>query len=191
MWYIDIAFVYLKWVSAMWCIGILLFLTDALCWRYLKQKKSLEHLSKQSMDDIRYWCMWDFLSLPKWSSIQVSKFKIFTVFNILLATEEVYILWNMFCEIKSIAFKIKILTYLPLCRSFGNILLNFVFRLKIRWNVWFKRFYLYHVLYSETLISHPSLIINSWNFYPPFYYHPPTHFIRDPTHPHTLLGIPE
>ena len=27
----------------------------------------------------------------------------------------------MFCEIKSIAFKIKILTCLLLCRSFGNI----------------------------------------------------------------------
>ena len=40
----------------------------------------------------------------------------------LLATEEeVCILWNMFCEIKSIAFKIKILTCLLLCRSFGNI----------------------------------------------------------------------
>ena len=37
MWCIDIAFVYLKWVSAMWCKGILLFLIDAWCWWYLKQ----------------------------------------------------------------------------------------------------------------------------------------------------------
>ena len=39
----------------------------------------------------------------------------------LLATEEeVCILWNMFCEIKSIVFKIKILTLENLARSFGN-----------------------------------------------------------------------
>ena len=40
----------------------------------------------------------------------------------LLATEEeVCILWNMFCEIKSIVFKIKILNCLLLFCSFGNI----------------------------------------------------------------------
>ena len=43
----------------------------------------------------------------------------------LLATEEeVCILWNMFCEIKSIVFKIKILAWLLLCPSFGNIIHN-------------------------------------------------------------------
>ena len=38
---IDIAFVYLKWVSTIWCIRILLFLIDAWCWWYLKQKSIL------------------------------------------------------------------------------------------------------------------------------------------------------
>ena len=38
---IDTAFVYLKWVSAMWCIGIILFLIDTWYWRYLKQKSNL------------------------------------------------------------------------------------------------------------------------------------------------------
>ena len=49
------------------------------------------------------------------------KFRIFTVFIMLLATEEeVRVLWNMFYKIKSIVFKIKILTCLLLARSFGN-----------------------------------------------------------------------
>ena len=30
----------------------------------------------------------------------------------------------MFCETRSIVFKIKILTCLPLCRSFGNVIHN-------------------------------------------------------------------
>ena len=40
---IDIAFVYLKWVSTIWCIRILLFLidVDVMCWWYLKQKSIL------------------------------------------------------------------------------------------------------------------------------------------------------
>ena len=39
----------------------------------------------------------------------------------LLATEEeVCILWNMFCEIESIVFEIKILLCLLLCRSLGT-----------------------------------------------------------------------
>ena len=41
MWCTDIAFVYLKFTSAMWCIGIPLFLIDAWCWWYLKHKNSL------------------------------------------------------------------------------------------------------------------------------------------------------
>ena len=41
----------------------------------------------------------------------------------LLATEdEVCILWNMFCKIISIALKIKILTFLLLCRSCENVM---------------------------------------------------------------------
>ena len=40
---------------------------------------------------------------------------------ILATEEEVCIFRNMFCEIKSIVFKIKILTCLLLCRSFRNI----------------------------------------------------------------------
>ena len=41
---------------------------------------------------------------------------------ILLATEEeVCILWNMFCEIKSIVFEIKVLTVLLLCGSFWTV----------------------------------------------------------------------
>ena len=62
MWCIDIAFVYSKWVSTIWCIKILLFLIDAWCWWHLKQKKSLKHLSKQSLDDIRCSYMWDILA---------------------------------------------------------------------------------------------------------------------------------
>ena len=39
------------------------------------------------------------------------KFRIFTVFTMFLATEEdICIPWNMFCVIKSIVFKIEILT---------------------------------------------------------------------------------
>ena len=46
---------------------------------------------------------------------------LFTVFIMLLATEEeVCILWNMFCEIESIVFEIKILLCLLLCRSLGT-----------------------------------------------------------------------
>ena len=70
---IDIVFVYLKWASAMWCIGISLFLINAWCWQYLKQKNNLEHLSKQFVDDISCWYMWDFLPLPKCLSILVVK----------------------------------------------------------------------------------------------------------------------
>ena len=59
------------------------------------------------------------ISYPCWSV------HLFTVFIMLLATEEeVCILWNMFGEIKSIVFKIKILACLLLCRSFGNVVHN-------------------------------------------------------------------
>ena len=45
-----------------------------------------------------------------------------------LATkEEVYILCNMFCGIQSIVVKVKILTCLLLCSSFGNIVCFFFF----------------------------------------------------------------
>ena len=36
-------------------------------------KQSLENLSKRSAGDIRCWYMWDFVSLPKCSSILVVK----------------------------------------------------------------------------------------------------------------------
>ena len=76
MWCIDIAFVYLKWASVMWCIGIPLFLIDAWFWWYISktEKQSLEHLSKQSVDDIRCWYMWDFLSSPKCSYFKYASF---------------------------------------------------------------------------------------------------------------------
>ena len=60
----------------------------------------------------------------------------------LLATEEVCIFRNMFCEIKSIVFKIKILTCLLLCLSFGTVK-NFLIEIKTN---------LIH-----TLILHPFL----------------------------------
>ena len=31
-WFVNSSFVYLKWVSAMWCIGVPLFLIYAWCW---------------------------------------------------------------------------------------------------------------------------------------------------------------
>ena len=46
---------------------------------------------------------------------------IFTVLLMCTTDDEVCRLRNMFCKIKYIVFKIKILTVLLLCHSFGNI----------------------------------------------------------------------
>ena len=50
--------------------------------------------------------------------------------------DEVCRLRNMFCKIKYIVFKIKILTVLLLCRSFGNLEITF----------WIKRKFFCHVI---------------------------------------------